>query len=144
MWAFFEDGTFYSAVAHVDDPDVMMVRARDKRSADILSEATGSEVLTWKSRDYSFRVIISRTQWDEYVHQKVMSAKATNFKSEVAKNVGYKNGRRFLNALHDVWQVMYDYQNDMKRGGREQEFKDVEDVWDEHPGLAARYGLPPF
>lgn len=121
MWVFFENGTFYSAVTDKADEEVKWVRTRDKRSAEIfrnwlrLENVTAKpkpEILEWKNRDYKFRIKTTPEMWETFVTEQTRSSKATNFKDEVAKNLGYANGSKFLHALHEVWGVMFDYQNE--------------------------------
>lgn len=87
MWTFFENGTFYSAVVDRDDTDVMWVRSRDERSAKILADWAGVDVVVRENADYLYRVSLNRETWIEYVTVQMNSAKATNFKSEVGRNV---------------------------------------------------------
>lgn len=116
MWTFFEDGTFYSAVVDRDDKDWMVVRTRDRRSIDRLASfwEKQPEILEIKG-DYRFRVWITRAEWQEFVDSHIQDAKATNFKSQVSRNVGYNENREILDALHDIWSVMYDFQTKMRQ-----------------------------
>lgn len=128
-----------------NDPTVKWVRTRDRRSAELLADWLGIqrdaevEILTWPGRDYAFRVQLARDEWTEYVIMQVESAQATNFKSEVAKNLGYKEGKKFLDALHDVWQVMYDYQAGRSRytAPQSKSMKRTSTWWDEPSEHAA-------
>lgn len=110
MWVFTEDGCFYSAVVDKagDKKNDFVVRTRDKRSAEMLAEFVSGEVVEWAGTDYAFRVYVSREDWADFMSEKVSRIRATNFKSEVSRAVGYRN--TFMDALHDVWQVMWDYQ----------------------------------
>lgn len=117
MWVFMENGTFYSAVTDYEDSNIMWVRARDLRSAEILAEWADTEVLTGMGTDYDYRVVIPRDTWAAFVEHNVRGAKATNFKSEVAKNVGYQKGKKWLDALHDTWAIWWEYQKDTSRVG---------------------------
>ena len=120
MWMFFENGTFYSAVQEKNDENVKWVRTRDQRSAELLAEwatlerGKPVEILEWQKRDYAYRIRLTRDEWTRFVNFQLEMAQATNFKSEVAKNIGYTAGKRWLDALHDVWQVMFDLQWDLK------------------------------
>ena len=120
MWVFDEQGGFYSAVTHEKYPNLMWVRTRDQQTAERLSDwkhAAGhenAEILEWKNRDYAYRVEFTRDQWIAYMTELMQKSKATNFKSEVAGNIGYKPGRNFLRSLGSIWQIMYDYQQDSK------------------------------
>lgn len=120
MWVFFENGTFYSAVNDNMDDNVKWVRSRDKYSSDVFaawlrSQRKGrkAEVLQWEKVDYAYRVKATADEWLDYVAEQTDNAKATNFKSEVARNLG--NNSRFLHALHNVWWDMNDYQNEGKK-----------------------------
>lgn len=119
MWVFFEDGTFYSSVSDVIDADVRWVRTRDRRSADILGDWLGAlrgveaDILELPGRDYDYRLKLTASEWTNYVALKAETAVATNFKTEVGKNIGHNS--RMVNALHDIWQVMFNYQWDISR-----------------------------
>lgn len=147
MWVFFENGTFYSAVADKKDKNVTWVRTRDLRSAEIFSEwLPGSEVLEWKGTDYAYRVKSHGDDWEQYTSYMIQTAKATNFKNEVGANVGHG---KWMHALHDVWQVMFELQHDLKRESSRDsaldafELVQLEDSeeeyeWDEYDAWAAR------
>lgn len=118
MWAFFEDGTFYSAVNDFTDEGVKWVRTRDLRSATILAEWLRTvrddgkaRIIPLKDADYAYRLETSSDEWTEYLIKKASEAKATNFKSEVARNT---DDKKFIHALHNVWWEMYDYQKETR------------------------------
>lgn len=123
MWVFDEFGGFYSAVRDSKDSEVLWVRTRDidtaERYRDVVNEfrlsedieAETSEVLQWKNRDYAFRVKSTRQEWADYLYFLAQEIEATNFKSRVASNTGGK----IVGALSRVWNVMYTYQEDVKR-----------------------------
>lgn len=113
MWMFFEDGSFYSAVVDREDPEMFWVRSRDRESSEILAECVEGEVVELESRDYAFRVHVSRAEWIEFLTSHALGAKATNFKSEVSKNRGWDS--KIVRALHDIWSVMFNYQKDMEK-----------------------------
>lgn len=117
MWTFFEDGTFFSAVNHRDEPGMMLIRPRDRNSAEKYAEfcekmrGAQTPIMETSKADYQYRVMSTKTEWAGYMAKQVAASQATNFKDEVAKNIGYREGGAFLNALHDVWHVMYTYQD---------------------------------
>lgn len=114
MWMFFEDGTFYSAVVVSSDTKMLCVRSRDEVSAQKLADFSGEEVIQLEKRDYAYRSYVSRGVWDDFVSDKIHSAKATNFKTQVSRNTGWDS--RIMDALHDIWSVMFRYQSDVKSG----------------------------
>ena len=118
MWTFFEDGTFYSAVTDRVDSDLMVIRSRDRQSAERFADWLGGDhTISDEPGDYAYRVRCSRTDWSDFVADKVDNARATNFKSEVQRNLGVKRGKLMLDALHDIWSVMWDYQRKVQHGG---------------------------
>lgn len=116
MWMFFEDGSFYSAVVDRENEEMFWVRSRDKNSADNLAGFVDGEVVELEKRDYAYRVHVTREEWDLFVVQKIYTAQATNFKSEVGRNTGWNSP--IMDALHDIWSVMFRYQTDEETGTR--------------------------
>jgi len=105
VWLFTTDG-FFSAVAHRDDEDRLMIRARVREDAERLAEALGAELLETPAADYRFRVVVSRDTWATYVQQAAEHIDYPNFKDAVAA----RQGRDRAHVYGDVWSVMYGMQ----------------------------------
>jgi hypothetical protein len=122
MWIFTRYG-FYS-IACASQPDgsldsqSVMVRARcidHLRSLQKRFPALAAgEILELPNRDYRYRLIIPKAAWAEIVGELAQEQEWSNFKNEAAKYQG-KSGGRYVNALHDVWDVMYRLQQDGDR-----------------------------
>ena len=56
MWVFTETG-FVSAVARRDDPDHLVVRARDRISLEPLAALDADEIVLGAGSDYPYRLI---------------------------------------------------------------------------------------
>lgn len=110
MWTFTTTG-FYSAVQHRDNPDLLMVRARDEESLAPLVEATGAEIVSTPQADYAFRVTVTKRQYADWLAAAVMGIDYPNFKNRAHT----ARGGLFAGVLHEVWDVMYRFQKDMKQ-----------------------------
>jgi hypothetical protein len=119
MWIFTQYG-FYSIASasrpdgSIDDQSVM-VRARCGAHLRSLQKrfpalAVG-DILEWPNRDYRYRLIISKQFWATIMGELAQEQKWSNFKDEAAKYQG-TSGRAYVQALHDVWAVMYRLQQD--------------------------------
>ena len=105
MWIFTSTG-FVSAVVHRDDPDLIVVRARDRESLNSLIKRTGAEVNPWKGSDYAFRIVVPRTEFTAWTAEQAQAIDYTNFKSSAHS----RRGGPFADVLHKVWDVMYGFQ----------------------------------
>lgn len=112
MWIFTSTG-FVSAVVHRDDPDLIVVRARDRESLDALIERTGAEVNPWEGGDYAFRIVVPRDEFTAWTAEQAEAIDYTNFKDSAAD----RRGGGFVKALGEVWRTMYDFQVKARRGG---------------------------
>lgn len=101
MWLFTDTG-FVSAVAHRDDPDLLVVRGRDRASLAPLAERTGAPIVEGAGTDYPVRVIASRDAFGDWVADLVTDVTYDNFKGRVART----RESAFVDALHEVWAVM--------------------------------------
>jgi hypothetical protein len=95
------------------DPNVMMVRARVKKHLQNLQDnfptLAGTDILAWPGRDYGYRLIVPRAVWAEVLKELAEEQTWGNFKNEAAKHVA-ETGSAYVNALHEVWSVMYKLQ----------------------------------
>lgn len=110
MWVFTETG-FVSAVVHFDDPEVLMVRARDRKSLEGLQEFSGVSVVNTPDGDYPHRIVVSKSDFEKWLSDSVAAMKYHNYKSRVAQVRGYE----FAGPLHDVWEVMHEVEEDPER-----------------------------
>lgn len=108
MWLFTPFG-FFSIVAHPDNPDTLIVRARAR--ADLvqfagrlsLYEEEQPAIIATADRDYAYRMFVPREDVralvDHFIEDDLTY---NNFKGEVAKT---DMARAHL--YHDVWEVMH-------------------------------------
>lgn len=95
-------GGFTSAVAHREDPSLLMVRSRDRASLVNLATGLGrteDAVYTSFPSDYPYRLVVPRVEYAKWAHDQVMKIGYDNFKSQAAKE---RDGR-YVNFLHQVW-----------------------------------------
>lgn len=92
---------YFSAVAHHDDPDLLVVRSRVLADAELLAEwceaegAERPEVVAYQTSDYPWRVILPRSLWASFVAAEAEDIDYTNFKNAVTARQGH--------ARHDVY-----------------------------------------
>jgi hypothetical protein len=122
MWIFTRYGFYSIACASKPDGSLdsqsVMVRARcidylrslQKRFPAL---AVGN-ILELPNRDYRYRLIIPKASWTAIVGELAQEQEWSNFKNEAAKYRG-TSGRGYVQALHDVWDVMYRLQQDGDR-----------------------------
>lgn len=109
MWVMF-DGGFVSAVQDRDNPAILRVRARDKRSLDTMldmisltgHDTRGFEPITAQGTDYRWRVILPRELYGVFLLEVSDQISYTNFKDEVT----HTRGNKWHDALMDVWYAM--------------------------------------
>ena len=108
MWTFTATG-FYSAVQHRDNPELLMVRARDEESLAPLAALTDQQTQFTPDADYAFRVIVSKQVYAQWLMTQVIGIDYPNFKSRAYT----ARGGAFVHALHDVWEVMFRLQRQL-------------------------------
>ena len=131
MWLFTKHG-FYSAVCARQgdgrrgapvDPDRIMVRARVLGHLRALKNRFPSllkgDIQEFSGTDYAYRVFVDKPSWVKVAAALAEETDYDNFKSEVADHQGFA-GRDYEHALHEVWDVMYNLQN-------EEDIEEVED-----------------
>ena len=85
MWILTTQG-FYSVVAHRDDPDELLVRARTREDIEALREQIpGIEPFEDRTADYRHRAVVSRADWTAAFAQLVVDIDYDNFKNAVAE-----------------------------------------------------------
>ena len=103
MWIFLNDA-FVSIVAHKDDPDKVVVRARVR--GDIENVFGDVEVIETDNSDYRFRAFLPREMVANVVWNSLMDVDYTNFKDSVKEN-------RRHDAYLGVWDVMRRLQDEL-------------------------------
>ena len=88
MWLLTTQG-FYSVVAHRDDPDKLLVRARTREDIEALREQIPMlEPFEDRFADYRHRAVVTRAEWLVALAQLVTELDYDNFKSAVAEHQG--------------------------------------------------------
>ena len=80
MWFCFNDG-FVSAVES-DDPDLLMVRAREEQHLRNIF-GKGIKIMVTPQNDYRYRVFVSREHWADIVSKRILDINYGNFKDSV-------------------------------------------------------------
>ena len=101
MWLFTETG-FLSAVRHSENPDVLIVRARDEESLRGLSVAAQTQIVATPEHDYPFRTMVSKDLFAEWVLEQVSNLNYLNYKGHM-----WEERPHFHRALSDVWVAMH-------------------------------------
>jgi UDP-3-O-acyl-N-acetylglucosamine deacetylase len=107
MWVFTTSG-FVSAVYK---DGALQVRARDRKSLEVLSKETDAAIIATPLADYPYRIAITNDQFSKWLSQQVMSLDYKNFKSEIADTRGYG----FAKPLNKVWSVMHEVEDSKAR-----------------------------
>jgi hypothetical protein len=94
MWLIAKQG-FLSIVAHRDQPDAFLVRARVKEDL----EAFGLDAQHTPTADYPYRATISRQRLDEVLQQAAESIDYPNFKATISDPVRHE-------AYMGVWSTL--------------------------------------
>lgn len=110
MWVFTETG-FVSAVRKDSTPDVITVRARDRKSLESLAGLAQVEIAKSPNGDYPYRLFVATEVWAEWVSLVAINVDYDNFKSHVAQTRGYD----YAHELSRVWSVMLDTEDEDAR-----------------------------
>lgn len=101
MWVFTQDG-FISAVDNNQMPGKLTVRARDRKSLELLSDITGSPIVELPNRDYEYRVFVTRDDFASFLVSHVDHLDYGNFKNRIWDT----RGEVYHDACSDVWGAM--------------------------------------
>ena len=107
MWVFTTSG-FLSAVYK---DGALQIRARDRKSLDVLANSTGAAIIATPLADYPYRIAITNEQFSNWLSQQAQAIDYKNFKSEVADTLGYG----FAKPLNKVWSVMHEVEDERAR-----------------------------
>ena len=77
MWVFTETG-FVSAVRHRSEKDKLVVRARDQKSLESLSNSVGLDIVDTPSNDYPYRVFVDDVVFAAWLHKQTVAVDYTN------------------------------------------------------------------
>lgn len=122
MWTFTETG-FTSAVQHRDNPELLVVRGRDLLSLEpITASFPHLEITSSATSDYPHRIIMTKTEYAQWVVNNITELNYPNFKNRVYQT----RGQKFAHLLSNVWSTML--------GAEDQAAQDVRDGYD------AKYG----
>lgn len=108
MWLFTTLG-FFSVVAHRDDPDTFLIRARVREDLDALRvhHLPDLEIVENAGTDYAFRAFVSREEWEHAAQQLAREIDYPNFKNAVAARQGPERAHRYM----EIWEVMHRLQS---------------------------------
>lgn len=122
MWIFTETG-FVSAVQHREDPNTLVVRARDRASLehlqvalDAISEGASSPIEHTPTADYPYRLYTDRLFFARWAAHMARDISYSNFKGQCYQTLP----EEYSNALHDVWSAMHQVEDDEARVGQEE------------------------
>ena len=102
MWVVTTQG-FYSAVAHRDEPDEVIVRARTRDDIEALRRQIPSiEPFEDESADYRHRAVVGRAEWVVALALLADAIDYDNFKDEVAA----VQGPARASIYSQVWGVL--------------------------------------
>jgi hypothetical protein len=103
MWLFSDIG-FFSAVAHRDNADAIVVRTRARGDLEALRERLLPDlaILDTPAADYAHRAIVPRDDWAYAVCRLAETIDYPNFKDAVAARQGPDRADRYL----EIWHVM--------------------------------------
>lgn len=103
MWLITTQG-FYSAVAHRDHPELIIVRARTREDIEALRRQIPSlEPVQNAGTDYRWRAAVGRDQWEAACAALAAEIDYPNFKNAVAERQG--SWRHDVYAK--VWSVLF-------------------------------------
>lgn len=109
MWIF-TSGGFVSAVRDSRDRTII-VRSRDRKSLESISDAFKAEIKKTPMADYPYRVVLGHDHFAEWVMKQASLIDYSNFKSVVALT----RGKVFASALGEVWSTMHQVEDKKAR-----------------------------
>jgi hypothetical protein len=110
MWIFTETG-FVSAVQHRDNPEYLMVRARDRESLESLAAMLSIEIKSTPNADYPYRLVATKEDVKSWMNDSIDFLGYSNFKNQVA----ITRGKEYAYALGSVWSTMHDVEDEEAR-----------------------------
>jgi hypothetical protein len=110
MWIFTETG-FVSAVQHRDNPEYLMVRARDRQSLESLATMISVEIKQTPVADYPYRLVAAKEDFKSWMNDNIDFLGYSNFKNQVA----ITRGKEYAYALGSVWSTMHEVEDEEAR-----------------------------
>jgi hypothetical protein len=116
MWLFTTEG-FYSVVQHRTERNTLVVRCRaeldattlrDRLTVDYPDDPALPEVQHTPTADYGWRLLVPRWTFGKYLRDCANDIDYDNFKNAVAQRQGLERA----DIYHDVWSVMWEFQQD--------------------------------
>ena len=102
MWLLTTQG-FYSVVAHRDDPDLLLVRARVREDIEALGAQIPSiEPFEDPAADYRWRAEVTRAEWEQAMVELARAIDYDNFKDAVSRRQGMEREA----VYHRVWREL--------------------------------------
>jgi hypothetical protein len=98
-------------VQHSEDKDVIMVRARDKKTLEFVSELYEKEIVRTPKNDYPYRVIVSREQFANFLMTEVDMLDYSNYKSRLEA----VRGESYYYTASHVWHTMHEVEDEDAR-----------------------------
>jgi hypothetical protein len=131
MWLFTPIG-FFSAVVRKSEPSHVKVRARHRdhlenlveymhkvgKICDFKLDPEETTIYDTPDRDYCCRIFVPRDVWAETCAQFADEIEYPNFKGEVGQ---HDHPEGFMLALHQVWSVLYSFQDAHSRDAPEED-----------------------
>ena len=117
MWIFNQDG-FFSVVQHRDDPEMLMIKARNRAHLERVAAWTRAnfmpnlEIVELEESDYIVRANISKIRWAQYLTQRTMELDYDSVKEPIMERTDPELGH----AMFDVWDRMMRYQREIHVG----------------------------
>jgi hypothetical protein len=102
MWLMSETG-FVSAVTHWENPEIIVVRARDYESLLPIADFADQVIQHTPENDYPIRVEVPRGVFASWVASQITSMTYSNYKNRMYGT----RGPDFTHALSDVWTTMH-------------------------------------
>jgi hypothetical protein len=120
MWLATVDG-FFSTVIDLQEPGRMLIRARCEKDIQNLHRRYSTkcpsmrEPTSDESRDYRYRLSISKRDWVKFVAELASNVDYPNFKTAVHQRVDQENKSR---PYLEIWSIMHAVQLDEERHNR--------------------------
>ena len=100
MW---RSSRFVRSVRHRSEKDKLVVRARDQKSLESLSNSVGLDIFETPSNNYPYRVFVDDTVFATWLCKQTMAVDYPNFKDHVYDTRGHD----FAGTLLSVWSAMH-------------------------------------
>lgn len=115
MWIATEVG-FYSAVAHRDSPDLLLVRARVRKDLNELRRLylPKLRIIATPTADYPYRAVVTRREWAHALDGLTRDLDYPNFKDAIERREGRSRHDIYLR----VWSALRELEPSRLRLGR--------------------------